>query len=525
MRSGVVVVERGEVPGATLFGAVGVGGVPVRIGGLREGSFAGAGVGGPVAEASLEGGEVGFRGGELGVGDALARVAGRRGGGRLGAELVLGLAHGALRLERLALARRLRALHLGRTVRPGRGGAHRLRGCGVRGRAALARALSIRGGRLLLALVHVHLRGLDQEFLLSLLQRRATLGVRVATGTRGDVAARGVPGESRGGIHGRERGVRARAALRAGEGRRRQENKSAKTVPPSTTCPTDRRRPSETSTRASNKRSGRRNNNASGAPDARARPSRASGRPACSSRFVRARASFARVRRARGIPRREPPNPGVMESTHPSRAATRIQASFRGHLVRRDVVDAARRDFEEIARRVERAALGHLPANVPFASARAPRLGPAKAEASAPRERARAFPILATRDPTPSTRADDTTNPTTSSSGSATDPANGPRGPVRPRARRRRRRETTGDPPRRTRVGARRARRSTATPSKDATRRRVGGRRPHPREGRPQPQIENKPNRRVRDRTSDGCESRSRRGGEADARTRAFVIG
>jgi hypothetical protein len=115
-----------------------------------------------------------------------------------------------------------------------------------------------------------------------------------------------------------------------------------------------------------------------------------------------------------------------MESTHPSRAATRIQASFRGHLVRRDVVDAARRDFEEIARRVERAALGHLPANVPFASARAPRLGPAKAEASAPRERARALPILAPRDPTPSTRADDTTNPSTSSSGSATEPANAP---------------------------------------------------------------------------------------------------
>lgn len=89
-------------------------------------------------------------------------------------------------------------------------------------------------------------------------------------------------------------------------------------------------------------------------------------------------------------------------------------------------MDAARRDFEEIARRVERAALGHLPANVPFASARAPRLGPAKAEASAPRERARAFPILAPRDPTPSTRADDTTNPSTSSSGSATDPANAP---------------------------------------------------------------------------------------------------
>ena len=117
-----------------------------------------------------------------------------------------------------------------------------------------------------------------------------------------------------------------------------------------------------------------------------------------------------------------------MEPTHPSRAATRIQASFRGHLVRRDVVDAARRDFEEIARRVERAALGHLPANVPFAPARAPRLGPAKAEASAPRERARALPILAPRDPTPSARSDDTTNPSTStsSSWSTTDPANTP---------------------------------------------------------------------------------------------------
>ena len=116
-----------------------------------------------------------------------------------------------------------------------------------------------------------------------------------------------------------------------------------------------------------------------------------------------------------------------MEATHASRAATRIQASFRGHLVRRDVVDAARRDFEDIARRVERAAFGHLPANVPFASTRAPRLGPARAKEGAARDRDRTLPILAPRDATPSTRADDTTNPSTSSSisssGLATDPA------------------------------------------------------------------------------------------------------
>ena len=115
-----------------------------------------------------------------------------------------------------------------------------------------------------------------------------------------------------------------------------------------------------------------------------------------------------------------------MEATHASRAATRIQASFRGHLVRRDVVDAARRDFEDIARRVERAAFGHLPANVPFASTRAPRLGLARAKEGAARDRDRALPILAPRDATPSTRADDTTNPTTSSSGSVTDPADAP---------------------------------------------------------------------------------------------------
>ena len=36
-----------------------------------------------------------------------------------------------------------------------------------------------------------------------------------------------------------------------------------------------------------------------------------------------------------------------------NRAATRIQASFRGHLVRRELVDNVRMDFEEVMRRVE----------------------------------------------------------------------------------------------------------------------------------------------------------------------------
>ena len=92
----------------------------------------------------------------------------------------------------------------------------------------------------------------------------------------------------------------------------------------------------------------------------------------------------------------------------------------------------------------------------------------------------------------------------------------GPRGRVRPRARRRRRCETTGDPPGRTRVGARRARQSTATPSKVAPRRRVGGRRPQPREGRPE--IENKPTReKATERSWSRSWSRSSRGGEADS--------
>ena len=49
-------------------------------------------------------------------------------------------------------------------------------------------------------------------------------------------------------------------------------------------------------------------------------------------------------------------------------AATRIQASFRGHLVRRDLVDAVQRDFEEVARRVEAEALREVSANAPAAA-------------------------------------------------------------------------------------------------------------------------------------------------------------